>query len=198
MGWFGVSNSVQRSNLNQSMVADGAMLTAFHERLGVLGRVVDCQIGSAHSLLRRVQNESPSRTFQQGHLSATASQLASELAIAVEDAQDFRAQLTLVSEDIEDSLSGVMACLQQYNIPRGQRTLRFGPQDVPPSGIEMAAASDRITGESIQGALRMAQSNAVRVGRTFGNIEKAETLLNGPRVGQESAHRLIQQIIETR
>lgn len=198
MGWFGISNSQQRARLNQSMRADLAMLAALHERLGVLGRVVDQQIGSAQSLLSRAQNESSSRMFQQGHVRATAGQLASELAFAVQDAQDFRRQLTAVSNDLEESLVCVTACLQEYSIPRGLRTLRFGPQDVPPSGIEMAATSDRIAGESIQGALGMAQANAVRVGRTFGNIEKAETLLNGPRLGQESAHRLIQEIIETR
>lgn len=195
MGWFGISDSDKRQQLNASMVTDGVMLTAFKAGTDNVKGVVDQQLGSAQSLLRRLNNESSSRQYQSGAISSSAGQLAAELAIAVQDARDFQQQLGVLSSQLGEGISLVEHCLEQYNTPRGARTIRLGRPDVPPEGVDIAAFSDRLAAGLLTDSSAMFRANQVRVERTFGNIEKAETLLNGPRFNQANPHRLIHDLI---
>jgi len=197
MGWFGVSNSANRANNLESMLIDLNNTRFLKNTTGQMLAATDYQLGRANALAGVVGSQPPMQFYSRNNVSSTAGDLAIELRFAIQDGQSFRAAISELNSEITEGTETVEALLGQYDQPRGQRTLRFGPQNVPPSGKEIAAFSDHVALTCISQVTKFSEHNEAVVARAFGIIEKADRLVTGQVHSEHRPETYLRQLMNS-
>ena len=197
MGWFGVSNSANRSNNLESMAIDLNNTRFLKNTTGQMLAATDYQLGRANALAGVVGSQPSTKLYSRNNVSSTAGELATELRFAIQDGQRFRAAISELNSEITEGTEIVETLLSQYHQPRGQRTLRFGPQNVPPSGKEIAVVSDQVANTCISKVEKFSQIHQSSMARSFGIIEKADGLVTGQVNSEQRPESYLRQLLNS-
>ncbi len=197
MGWFGISNSANRSNNVRSMAVDINAVNELRSAANNLHSAVDYQLGRAQTLSDLVHGKPDTHRYSRNDLSATAAQLAAELRTAIQDGQQFRNAVSNLCAELNHGAELIEHLQYQYDLPRGSRTIRFGVQNVPPSGQEMAVWSESVAVACVQKVCNTLEQNQSRVARTFSAIEKADHLVTGTISSAQRPDELLRQLLES-
>jgi len=179
MGWFGISNTVNRCNNACSMMADATLVRSLQEKTKQLSVELDAQLKHAERLAFVANSAPPTQMLccRSGELSATAGELAAELKVARKDAQRCRNAVSTLANEIEDDDRQLKAIIQQYDLPRVQRLLRLDDKDQPPTGKQIAGFTRAIAEQSLSRAQHFEATQAHRAVRTHNIIAKAEKIV---------------------
>lgn len=181
MGWFGISNSVNRCNNACSMVADVRLVHTLQEKTKALCSELDAQLKHAGRLAYVANSAPPTQMLcsRSGELSATAVELAAELKVARKDAQRCRNAVSTLASEIEDDARQLKTIIQQYDLPRVQRSLRLDEKGQPPTGKQIAGFTREIAQQSLSRAQQFEATHAHRAVRTHNVIIKADMIVLG-------------------
>lgn len=181
MGWFGISNTVNRCNNACSMMADVQLVHTLQEKTKALCSELDSQLEHAGRLACVANNAPPTQIlfYRNCGLSATASELAAELSIAREDAHHFRNDLSRLAHEIDNTKKLLRSVVKQYDLPRGQRLLRLDEKDRPPTGKQIAGHTKGISQQLLSRAQHFELTHADRAVRTHNIMVKADMIVLG-------------------
>lgn len=179
MGWFGISNTVNRCNNACSMKDDAQLVQTLQEKTKQLSLELDAQLEHAGRLAFVANAAPPTQILcsRGGELSATAGELAAELKIARKDAQRCRNAVSTLASEIEDDAKQLVTSVQQYDLPRVQRSLRLDEKDHPPTGKQIAKFTQKIAQQSLSRAQYFESAHAHKAVRAHNIIAKAEMIV---------------------
>jgi hypothetical protein len=179
MGWFGISNTVNRCNNACRMKDDAQLVQTLKEKTIQLSVELDAQLKHAERLAFVANFAPPTQILcsRGGELSATAAELAADLKVARKDAQRCRNAVSTLVNEIEDDAEQLKTCVQQYDLPRVQRRLRLDEIDQPPTGKQIAGFTREIAQQSLYRIRHFEATHAYRAVRTHNVIAKAEMIV---------------------
>lgn len=179
MGWFGISNTVNRCNNACSMRADAQLVKTLQEKTKELSAALDAQLIHAGKLVYVANAAPPTQMLcsRHGDLSATAGELAADLSIAKEDAQQCRNAVGKLAGKIDETRNLLKSVVQQYNLPRVKRLFRLDEKGQPATGKQIADFTKGLAQQVLSSAQHFEATHAHRAVNTHNIIAKAEMIM---------------------